>query len=578
MKKLFLGAIAAMTLAACSQEDIETSSSNEVKKVNGIEYNVSTKNQTRVAASYSSTNLPGSFKVWAVKSDKSNYIDGETITKGTDGTYAGTKTYSWPGESLNFFATVNDGDKAAVSNGAATITDFTVNSDAAKQVDLLYASTQNVSSGTVGINFKHALSQVCFKASKSNSNISVTIKSVGIGGLYDKGTYTLPSTTSETTGKWSSLANSETGLAEYKVSLGDGIALSSEAQALTGSTDAGILAVIPQKQSKLTVKSDTKISTSTKDGAYFIINAEVKSSDTNAKEIYSGDIYVPVSVNFVEGTRYIYTLTFSTGDGGYRDNTSEVINGSSDIEFSVKTDNYSDDPIDTEASTTLMQKYTPTLDCWLRSDKATTAAAGNASNNTMEVKTYTTSEEGKTSTYYYGLMSFKMPESNFTTNYTVTSAKIVLTSRFIKGKSSMALYDFGGDALLETEPTYPGTQGEALTLTNYTKISDFTANGTTTALNADNITNSNYFTLSAWQTEIDITDYINSKLKTDYINLLFTNNESSSNSNVFFTTGLADDFTMKTKDGDNAVVETTISAKDVQPYIIIKYAEKSTTE
>lgn len=559
MKKLFLGAIAAMTLAACSQEeDFETQ--NVQKKVNGIEYNVSTKNQSRVAASFSSTNLPQSFKVWALKSsDNSAYINGKTITKGADGTYAAETADTWPGEVLNFYATV-DGE-ATITSGAAAVKDFTVASDAANQVDLLYAATPNLSSGTVGINFKHALSQVCFKAKNSNTNISVTLKSVGIGGLNDKGTYTLPST-SDNTGAWGTLSNSGSGLAEYKVSLGDnGIALTSEAQALTGSTDAGILAVIPQKQSKLNVTSGTTISTSTKDGAYFILNAVVKSSGDDASEIYTGDIYVPVSVNFVEGTRYTYTLTFSTGDGGYRDNGTAVIGGTSGIAFEVTTSNYSDQTIETESSTQNTLTLYPTADTYVRDGNTTdysTAA-------TMEIcdKTFTKSSETEsTAVKMYGLMQFEIPAEVIANASSIKSATLYLVSERNKGAKAVSIYS------IDTYGTKYEDISSSITssLASTAIISEQTIAGESGKAITDAIAVDTYGTVSAWTNSFDLKTYISGLSAEGAVNFLLSSSHIEKDESFKFYTSDAADVT-NTKVNPNI----TFSKDDLKPRLVIVY-------
>lgn len=494
MKKLFFGAIAAMTLAACSQEDIETTSSKSEKSVNGIEYNVSTRNQSRVSESYSSTNLPGSFKVWAIKSDNSAYINGETITKDTEGTYAGTKEYEWPGDALNFFATVN-GD-ATVTDGTAAIKDFTVATAAAEQVDLLYASTPNQTSGTVGINFKHALSQVCFKAKNSNSNISVVVKSVGIGYLNNKGTYTLPST-SEGTGAWSDLS----GTAEYTVAMASDVTLTSEAQPLTSGTDAGILAVIPQKQSKLTIADDTEsIDGMTKNGAYFILNAVVTPTEGSSVNKYEGNIYVPVSVNFEEGTRYIYTLTFSTGDGGYRDNTSTVIGGGDTptcITYNVSCADYVDSKSDNEMTSvvTKTETITPTIAAHVRASAADNNYTS-ASNVQMIVK-------GGDSPFY-GIMSFTIPSYD---GYKVKSASLRLISRQLRTDNGISIYSMG--EFTADNATYTNLSNAITTALEGTAVS-FTMAGEASKQYVGNYTtlSDDYKALSAWENDIDITSLV----------------------------------------------------------------------
>lgn len=559
MKKLFLGAIAAMTLAACSQEeDFETQ--NVEKKVNGIEYNVSTKNQTRVDASYSSKNQPSSFKVWALKNGDTSaeaYINGKTITKGNDGTYAAETADTWPGYALDFFATVN-GD-ATITSGTAAVKDFTVNSDAAKQVDLLYAATSNVSSGTVGINFKHALSQVCFQAKNSNTNINVVLKSVGIGGLNDKGTYTLPST-SDAKGSWGTLSNSGTGLAEYTVSLGDGVTLSSEAQALgySDSDVSGVLAVIPQKQTKLTVASGTQsIKAMTKTGAYFVLNAVVTNTDTENTTKYEGNIYVPVSIDFQEGYRYVYTLTFSTGDGGYCDNGSSLLNASMNVNYNVSTADVVDKDNTTEATTEtkLTMSVNPTSDCYVRN------------NSSDQGKTYDTDEieliqDATNSKYFYGLMQFtELPDPD---KYTITKATLKLVTSMKKGCKTLDIRTIASYGTTYTEMASAITtalEANAVASGEVKGESGKAAKDKDSSTGATKISEA-YQSVSAWTTEYDVTSAITAST----VNLLLSANSDNKESFKIYTTGVSD--------SSKNLPSFTYTLTDLKPILVIEYAEK----
>lgn len=556
MNKLFLGAIAAMTLAACSQEDIETQSVK--KSVNAIDFNVSTRNNTRVAESFSSTNLPSSINIWALKSDNSAYINGEAITKQSDGSYATATEHAWPGETLNFFATVNG--TPTFTDGTAAIKDFTVGSDAANQVDLLYASTPNLTSGTVGINLKHALSQVCFKAQNTNSKISVKVKSVGVGYISNKGTYTLPST-SEATGEWAIASDAVS--TEYTVTLSSEseVTLTKTAQSLGyGESDpSGILSLIPQQQSRLTIADGTSsIASMTKDGAYFVINATVTST-SDSYELYSGNIYVPVSINWAQGNRYIYTLSFADCDGGYRDNGKVLFNGT--ISYSVACADYVDKEVNNEmtSSTKVTTTLTPNYDAWIRSDNTTIYN----SDVNLQTKSYTNDEDATQNRYFYGLMSFDgIPEEALDDNHVIKSAKLILVTERIKGIASQGVAIYKSQAFdSSTKYTDLSTTIDGLSTTT-DKIQFSAAGPFNKALGLDDI--SGYTDISVWTNTIDITDQLKSFLTDGNLYLLIGSTANVSNEVRFFSSKATD----VTNSKDNSI---TFSASDLQPRLVIEY-------
>ena len=164
MKKVLFGAMAALTLVACSNDEV-----TDVTKSKEIKFTVSTGNaETRAADSYCSNNLPASFKVWANVGDI-NYIEGETYNQdGGNYVVSGPNLRYWPAENIDFHAVVNEGgttnwDAAA---GQLSFTDYTVATDVAQQKDFLYAVAADCTKPVTGVqalNFRHALAQVIFK-------------------------------------------------------------------------------------------------------------------------------------------------------------------------------------------------------------------------------------------------------------------------------------------------------------------------------------------------------------------------------------------------------------------------------
>lgn len=355
MKQFLFGALAVMTFAACSQDEVTDF------KQDGIGYAVSTSKPTRALDSYDSNNLPASFNVWA-KSSEGVYINGDKIAH-VDGAWIDQAgTHYWPENlSLDFFAHVN-GEGFSYNDGAPTIP-FTVADDVAAQTDLMYAVTtgQSKSDGTVNINFRHALSQVCFKAKNSTKNLEVIINSVGVGHIANEATLTYPAETTAAGGTAKGTWSHPTGSTTYTVSLGEGVTVGAEATNLTdieGSDCSKMLALLPQSQAAW---STTASADGTYDGAYFIVNATLNNvADETKTQMYSGDIVVPVTVTWEQGYRYIYTLIFGEGgNGGWTADPSNPQPVLTTIKYNVTVDDYvtTEADVDMEAAKSYSLTY-----------------------------------------------------------------------------------------------------------------------------------------------------------------------------------------------------------------------------
>jgi len=200
MKKFFfLAAAAIVALAACSKNETDTTAYEQSKVIN---FNTVANKATKapITGTTYSYKLPafgvfayylssGTWSTSAANSNASAYMtDVEVAWNETKDIWAPSSTYYWPLEgSLTFIAySPKTAATAAFSNaGVLTLTDFTVASTVADQVDLLYSSiaadktandayyvdsTNSKNSETaegdkgVNIKFKHALAQVIFKA------------------------------------------------------------------------------------------------------------------------------------------------------------------------------------------------------------------------------------------------------------------------------------------------------------------------------------------------------------------------------------------------------------------------------
>ncbi|MGN0238351.1 MAG: fimbrillin family protein, partial [Lepagella sp.] len=179
-------------MASCSQ--------NETLEVNNdgneILFGVSAENATRAADGelFSSTVKPANFTVYASYNNADFFPatginvkqDTEDNTKWvTDG-----KTYYWPNTgAINFFAIRNGGTNTwNAAEGGSLTSDYTVPADVADQKDFIYAyASSEKTSDKVPLQFKHALSQVVFKAKNTDTNIEVKIDEVQVCGLKNTG-------------------------------------------------------------------------------------------------------------------------------------------------------------------------------------------------------------------------------------------------------------------------------------------------------------------------------------------------------------------------------------------------------
>ena len=211
MKKVLLGTLAVLTLAACSKDEVIQQNPNDE-----ITFSVVTnKAVSRAADGYCNNETPATMTVSALyTADGTNwktYFKNEVYKK--DGSDKDGKKYVissdanryWPdlggaGTKMKIFAMVNASPAPTLdeSTGKMTVTDFTVNSTVSLQTDVLYALQEVEERPTEGeqkINFRHALSQIEFMAQNKNKNIYVEITGVQVMNVWDKGTVTFDQST-----------------------------------------------------------------------------------------------------------------------------------------------------------------------------------------------------------------------------------------------------------------------------------------------------------------------------------------------------------------------------------------------
>ena len=396
-------ATAAMTLAtSCSSDAVV----EEQQAANAIQFGVTTGNASRAASYYCNNDKPAQFNVWAA-TDGKTYFENESFSqKGGTGNWTidGDFARFWPSTEVSFYAVKNQtaykGDVFAdvAWNGVTPTIAFTVEkpvqTEASKQQDLLYAYTKKTKTVAdnecvANLNFRHALSQVVFKAQNKNKNIYVEISEVQVANLKTTGTFTFPTNVTDgdalnnkhdqsgvitdndaSFGKWINLGTTATytrtgafgpiavpcnkkegenleavGVVNLTnnegTAKGDGSDKANEQQNKTFS-----LIVLPQELAHAAY--DKVHNKWEEDKAYFKVTCLVKNvakgdglaATKDDVTLYNGDIYIPVDIKWEVGKKYIYTFVFSEkGHGGYDEHGNDVL---IPIEFNVYVDDFAD--------------------------------------------------------------------------------------------------------------------------------------------------------------------------------------------------------------------------------------------
>lgn len=366
MKKFILAVPALLALAAVSCTKSEVLESNDGE----IRFNVVANNATKAEAIYCNNNKPGEFTVYAESSDGKTYINGDVITSTDGGTnWVNTSgTRFWPNDlSLDFYAVVNGeidwNVEAAEGTAPASIVDFEVPTNVTAQKDLLYAvkTDQAKADGAdkmepVELNFRHALSQIVFNAKNTNENLYVEVSGVSIVNVANKNTFTFPVANTDNNmedgdhdgsfnntinyedgswGKWNTLTSGATvysvNFATVKV---EGNNNNTLVDLTTNATvkdeyNTNALLMLPQTSTAwnpVTVPSPGLVGNAS-NGSYFLVNCAIynvsgDSFDPDvdtplwASQAEHKQVAIPMTINWEQGKKYIYTFIFGEG-GGY---------------------------------------------------------------------------------------------------------------------------------------------------------------------------------------------------------------------------------------------------------------------
>lgn len=336
-------ALVGVALSSCSDDVLDQAqvSGDEIK------FRATANHLTRAADSYCAHNLPGQFSVYARTSEGTPFITGDIATRvgSTEGYELNGGTRYWPNQgSLDFLSFHNDELTFNKDLEDPKFVDYVIKDNVAQQLDLIYAKefgkSRPASNGNVNFNFRHALSQVVFRAKVTNPNFLVVVEDVAIGNLLNKGTFSFPAdnTTSNWLdedhtdvngtrpdntglGVWSNLSSTKGSvLNSYSVATagtpminGDDIALSSSpAGHLPGSDWSSVMTLLPQENEawKPGVAGDK--------GSYLRVKCSITNLDGENKTLlHSGYVYVPLEVKWEQGIRYVYTINFGNGHAGY---------------------------------------------------------------------------------------------------------------------------------------------------------------------------------------------------------------------------------------------------------------------
>lgn len=211
-----------------------------------------------------------------------------------------------------------------------------------KNLDVMYAIAPNQTQtkengGRVKFQFKHILSQVVFKAKTQLENMEVEIKEMKIHNPWTKGTYTLPTTSSEK-GTWA-LTDPTIGSKRgaFTVVKDKSISVTSKETATEISVDGPML-FVPQTLTAWDVKK-TKGDADKAGESYLEITCKIKQDGVYvfAPEGNYGTLYVPFGPTWEQGKRYTYTLIFG---GGYDEHGLPILQP---INFEAEAGNWVDD-------------------------------------------------------------------------------------------------------------------------------------------------------------------------------------------------------------------------------------------
>lgn len=350
MKKILFGCmVAGLALASCSNDEV-VMEQNDATKINFAVTAANGNSRANADGVFCNNNKPGDFTVYG-EADGAFFMDdaftlvGETVTN-TSG------TRYWPdGKTMAFYAYKN----GEFDSDAKTF-DFSVNGTVASQADLIYAVRTGLSKAAnvnemsaVELNFRHALSQIVFKAKNEGSNIYVKVSGVTVNNVYGgTATYSVAdvattldvyedhegtvSTTDPvaagTRGTWSGIGDNDK--TNYTATFAAvNVDKDQVVKNLTEGTDGvktsfnNAMLLFPQTLPGMNFKEVADGTAESNGGVYFTVHCEVyniagESYDAEKDVlITTQDMCVPVTIDWKQGFKYVYTFIFGDTSNGW---------------------------------------------------------------------------------------------------------------------------------------------------------------------------------------------------------------------------------------------------------------------
>lgn len=313
-----LSLIAATAFTACTaNEDLDSAMAASAAS-DAIVFRVTNASSARTSTRDMETSVTD-FKVSALDSGEEYFSTPMSVFSTDNGnSWTSSANTYWPAgrpsdwKGLTFVAYVDQnpyGNSFLLDGGEASFSNYEVASDINDQTDLMYAVASNVrketSGGSVGLQFRHALSQISFTAQNNSPVYSdIEILSIELGGVKGQGTYTFPqaSTNASARGEWTlsgNAADRSWTMDGLSVSLGScGDDLNGEkvnVSSATRGSDDNVMYLIPQ---------------SVEEGAYIKVKARMTLQDVPGAS-YETEEIIPISVDWKEGQRYNYNIAWN---------------------------------------------------------------------------------------------------------------------------------------------------------------------------------------------------------------------------------------------------------------------------
>lgn len=385
--------------ASCANDTIDEPQ-NTSAKAGEIAFAPTFDRNTRSASLYDSNNIPSHFTVGAFHidsvGDRKPFFLGDEYQNQGGQWVNNSGTRYWPdGGSTDFYALVMDQKPASADNDiqwndmvlkygsikthnlpSPYINHYLIANDARQQYDLLYAVKKNQkrSANPVPLNFRHALAQVVFDAQNVSKNIYVEISGVSIEKLVMDIGVTLPNKTTDA----ASLDNDSTFAAispwTYKGYTRGNSFANFDKVGIAGNPDesAAPVPLTTQDASLAMLLSPIQGDVSNprtypqyqpnpanpgigNGGSCLKVNCTIwevhdpaKGHDPNTDvELWGGkqgapkELIIPIDITqWQQGKRYIYTLVFGKGNGGYDPATDQPV--LTPITYNITVDDFVD--------------------------------------------------------------------------------------------------------------------------------------------------------------------------------------------------------------------------------------------